>query len=114
LYGVVPPAAPGEEGVEGREQDAEAGALAEREEVVPEPHHRGDGPADGALEVAVLALAVLEHEPEAGDAVRREVHEVPLDGGRGPCGRKRGASSGQVIASFCAIGVQGAPSSVTK
>jgi hypothetical protein len=37
-------------------------------------------PADGSFQVAVLGLAVLQHQAQAGNAVGRQPGQVPLHG----------------------------------
>ena len=77
--GMMLPVKPTPERVEGRQQDAQADPLAEREEIVPERDHVGHEAADRLLEIAVAHLRVLQHQPQAGDAAVLEVAEIGLD-----------------------------------
>jgi hypothetical protein len=72
------PAVPVPEGVERREQHAQPRPRAQREQVVPQPDHRRDEPPGRPLEVAVLALRVLEHQPQHGDAAGAQRVQVRL------------------------------------
>jgi hypothetical protein len=79
VVGVVLPAQPGPEGIEGGEQEAQAPLLAQGEKVVPELDHARGKAAGRALDPAVLDLHVFEHQPQAGHAVAGEPVEVSFD-----------------------------------
>ena len=79
VVGVVLPHDPGEEGVEGRQQQPQAMPLAERHQVVDGPDgDRVVAPA-GALQVEAVA-DIFEHQAERRDAVGLQPGEVPVDG----------------------------------
>ena len=81
---VMLPVQPGPERVERCEEDAQADALAELKKIVPELHHAWHKGADGALDVAVPHLSVLQHQPQACDAMLLQVTQVCLDGWQVP------------------------------
>ena len=76
---MMSPPAPEEEGVERREQHAHAHALAQREEIVPQPHHRGHEATSGPFDVAMLLLPVLEHQAKHGHAAVAQPVQMIVD-----------------------------------
>ena len=80
IIGMVPPPDPHEEGVVGRQQHAQPDLLEQFEQVIPELHHVRHEAAHRPLEIAVIALAVFQHQPNAGDAMVTQPDQVALDG----------------------------------
>ena len=76
---VVAEMEPHPEGVEGREQDAQAVRFAQGEEVVPEPDHVGCERSGGPLDVAMPNLRVFQHQAEAGDALGSQPGQMGVD-----------------------------------
>jgi hypothetical protein len=73
----------------------------------------GHEAADGLFQIAVVALRVLQHQPEASDTLSASHCRCRSTAGRSRR-RNSGFSSGQETASFAPIGVQLAPVSSTK
>jgi hypothetical protein len=76
---MVPPARPHEERVVGREQHVQPDPLDQREHIVPEPDHVGHETPGRTLDIAMLAMAIFEHQPDTGDAVIAQPEQMPLD-----------------------------------
>ena len=82
VVGVLGPVVPGEERIERRQQQIETMALAKRDQIVPQSDHFRPKHACRTFEIAHAILAIFEHQPETGHAVRAQPGEVAFHGGQ--------------------------------
>ena len=82
VVGVLGPVVPDEERVERGQQQVETMALAKRDQIVPQPDHFRPEHARRTFEMAHAILAIFEHQPETGHAVRAQPDKVTLHGGQ--------------------------------
>ena len=69
VVGMIPPAAPHPIRIIWCEQNAQAIRSAQGEKIIPYANHIGLKPTDGFFKIAVLPVAIFQHQPQAGNTV---------------------------------------------